>query len=172
VPVITYQEILLSSEYESESETSTDSALPLYTSSLPSSSPSPIDSLPSYNINMSQHDYPAIIRQLQEQLVAQQAQIQALLERGAMAGGRVGEEARDNLNVAKSQLFDGTLSKVSGFVTGCKLYIRNKLAEAIVEKQVQWVLSHVQGGAADIWKENIMEELELGEVEYESVEEF
>jgi len=30
----------------------------------------------------------------------------------------------------------------------------------------------VQGGVADIWKENIMEELELGEVEYESVEEF
>jgi len=30
----------------------------------------------------------------------------------------------------------------------------------------------VQGGAADIWKENIMEELESGEVEYESIEEF
>jgi len=89
-----------------------------------------------------------------------------------MAGGRVGEEARDNLNVAKPQLFNGTSSKVSGFVTGCKLYIRNKLVGATVEGQVQWVLSHVQGGAADVWKENIMEELESGEVEYELVEEF
>jgi len=61
------------------------SALPLYTSS--PLSPSPISSLPSYNINMSQHNYPAIIRQLQEQLAAQQAQIQVLLERGAGAGG-------------------------------------------------------------------------------------
>jgi len=34
------------------------------------------------------------------------------------------------------------------------------------------VLTYVQGGSADVWKENIMEELESGEVEYESVEEF
>jgi len=30
----------------------------------------------------------------------------------------------------------------------------------------------VQGGSADIWKENVMEEMESGEVEYESAEEF
>ena len=30
----------------------------------------------------------------------------------------------------------------------------------------------MQGGVADVWKENLMEELELGEVEYESIEEF
>ena len=30
----------------------------------------------------------------------------------------------------------------------------------------------MQGGSADVWKENVMEELEAGEVEYELVEEF
>jgi len=30
----------------------------------------------------------------------------------------------------------------------------------------------VQGGSADVWKENLMEELESGEMEYESIEEF
>jgi len=30
----------------------------------------------------------------------------------------------------------------------------------------------VQGETADVWKENIMEELDLGEIEYESAEEF
>ena len=30
----------------------------------------------------------------------------------------------------------------------------------------------MQGGSADIWKENVMEELELGEIEYEIAEEF
>ena len=55
---------------------------------------------------------------------------------------------------------------------GYKLYIRNKLAGATVEVQVQWILSYVQGGSADVWKENIMEELEAGEIEYETVEEF
>ena len=34
------------------------------------------------------------------------------------------------------------------------------------------MLTYVQGGSADVWKENIMDELESGEVEYESVEEF
>jgi len=34
------------------------------------------------------------------------------------------------------------------------------------------VLSYVQGGSADVWKENVMEEIEAGEVEYKSVEEF
>ena len=33
-------------------------------------------------------------------------------------------------------------------------------------------MSYVQEGSADIWKENILEELEVGEVEYELVGEF
>ena len=34
-----------------------------------------------------------------------------------------------------------------------------------------WVLSHVQGGSVDVWKENVMEKLESGEIEYEIAEE-
>ena len=34
------------------------------------------------------------------------------------------------------------------------------------------MLSYVQGESADIWKENVLGELEAGEVEYESVGEF
>jgi len=34
------------------------------------------------------------------------------------------------------------------------------------------VLSFVQGGSADIWKENMLEDLERGVIEYESVGEF
>ena len=37
---------------------------------------------------------------------------------------------------------------------------------------MQWVLSYVQRESADVWKENVMEELETGEIEYETVEEF
>ena len=85
---------------------------------------------------MSQHNYPAIIRQLQEQFAAQQAQIQALLE-GAERGVREGAEVRTtSLDVTKPQLFDGASSKVSGFITECKLYIRNKLAGAMIEEQI------------------------------------
>jgi len=50
--------------------------------------------------------------------------------------------------------------------------LRIKMKRTSVEEQVQWVLSYVQGGSADVWKENVMEELELEEVEYKSVEKF
>jgi len=66
-----------------------------------------------------------------------QVQIQALLAAAAAgaAGGR-GEAGIRSIEIAKPQLFDGMPSKVVGFVTGCKLYIRNKLVGATVEAQV------------------------------------
>ena len=83
--------------------------------------------------------------------MAMQVQIQALLAGGAVVGGgREAEVGTANMEVAKPQLFDGTSSKVAGFLMECKLYIRNKLAGAMVEVQVQWVLSYMQGGAADV----------------------
>ena len=47
-----------------------------------------------------------------------------------------------------------------------------RLREASVEKQVQWILSYIQDGSADIQKENIIEKLEIGEIEFESAGEF
>ena len=76
------------------------------------------------------------------------------------------------MEVAKPAIFNGEAGKVGGFVIACRLYLRMKMREATVEEQVQWVLSYVQGGSADIWKENVMEELETGEIEYETIEEF
>ena len=104
-----------------------------------------------------------------------QVQIQALL--AAQGGARTGGEAAgsnmgSHMEVAKPAIFNGEAGKVGGFVTACRLFLRMKLREVLVEEQIQWVLSYVQGGSADVWKENMMEELESGEVEYESVEEF
>jgi len=122
---------------------------------------------------MSQHDLHAIICQQQEQLAAIQAQIQALLAAGG--GGAGGEERRmtgPKVEVAMPATFNGEAEKVGGFVTACRLYLRMKMREVTVEEQVFWILSHVQGGSADVWKENVLEELELGEMEYETAEEF
>ena len=43
-----------------------------------------------------------------------------------------------------------TSSKISGFMTACKLYIRIKIRGVAVEKQIQWVLSYMQEGLANV----------------------
>jgi len=124
---------------------------------------------------MSQLNLHEIIRQQQKQLAAMQVQIQALLavQRGAGAGGvATGTNEGSHMEVAKPAIFNREAGRVGGFISACKIYIRNKLRGETVEGQVQWALSYVQGGSADVWKENLMEELESGEVEYESIEEF
>ena len=124
---------------------------------------------------MSQINLHDIIRQQQEQLAAMQAQIQALLAAqggGAGAGRAAGSSIGPHMEVAKPAIFNGEVGKVGGFIVACRLYIKMRLRENTVEEQIQWVLTYVQGGSADVWKENVMEELEGGEVEYESVEEF
>ena len=77
-----------------------------------------------------------------------------------------------HMEVAKPAIFNGEAGKIGGFIVVCRLFLRMKLRGTSVEEQVQWVLSYMQGGSADVWKENVMEELETGKVKYENVEEF
>jgi len=74
--------------------------------------------------------------------------------------------------VAKLQVFDRVSGKILGFIIACKLFLRMRMREVAAEEQIQWVLSYVQGGSADVWKENILEYLEIGNLEYEIAKEF
>ena len=104
-----------------------------------------------------------------------QVQIQALLAaQGGAGAGRVatGTNEGSHMEVAKPAIFNREAGRVGRFISACRIYIRDKLRGETVEGQVQWALSYMQGGSADVWKENLMEKLELGEVEYELIEEF
>jgi len=57
---------------------------------------------------------------------------------GAKEVGRGG-----GAEVAKPQIFDRTATRVAGFITACKLYIRMRMREKPVEGQVQWILLDV-----------------------------
>jgi len=45
-----------------------------------------------------------------------------------------------------------------------------KMTEEVGAIQVAWVLSYMQGGIAEVWKDNLLDELAKGESEVESVE--
>jgi len=64
------------------------------------------------------------------------------------------------------------LEKVSEFIIAYRLFIRIRIREDIEEEQIQWILSYIQGCSADVWKENVLEDLEVEVLEYETVENF
>ena len=55
-------------------------------------------------------------------------------------------------------------------LSAARIYIRMKMTEEAATTQVAWVLSYVQGGVAEAWKNSLMDELAKGESEVESVE--
>jgi len=81
-------------------------------------------------------------------------QIQALLAAiegsGSAERGVTGSNMGPHIEVAKPAIFNGEVGKVGGFVITCRLYLRIKMKEITVEEQVQWVLSYVQRGSADV----------------------
>jgi len=80
------------------------------------------------------------------------------------------QQQGSRVEVARPQVFSGRIEEVSAFVNGACLYIRIKMTEKAAATQVAWVLSYVQGGIAEAWKDNLLDELAKGELEVESVE--
>ena len=80
------------------------------------------------------------------------------------------QQQGSRVEVARPQVFSGRMEDVSMFINTACIYIRIKIMEEAATTQVAWVLSYVQGGVAEAWKDNLMDELAKGELEVESVE--
>jgi len=107
---------------------------------------------------------PAPLQTREEQLLAMivtlQQQVNTMLLQ--QQGSRV--------EVARPQVFSGRMEEVSVFVNVARLYIRIKITEEAAATQVAWVLSYMQEGIAEAWKDNLLDELAKGESEVESAE--
>ena len=80
------------------------------------------------------------------------------------------QQQGSRVKVTRSQVFSRKMEEVSAFVNVAHLYIRMKMTEEVAATQVVWVLSYVQGGIAEAWKDNLLDELAKEESEVESVE--
>jgi len=74
------------------------------------------------------------------------------------------------VEVARPQVFSGRMEEASMFVNVACLYIRMKMTEETAATQVAWVLSYVQGGIAEAWKDNLLDKLVKGELDMKSAE--
>ena len=58
-----------------------------------------------------------------------------------------------------------------GFINACCLYISIRIKGCSKEKKISWVLTYMQGGVAEVWKEKVLEEKRQGVSGVEIVEE-
>jgi len=80
------------------------------------------------------------------------------------------QQQGSRVEVTRPQVFNGRMEEVSAFINAARIYIRMKMTDKTATTQVAWVLSYVQGGIAEAWKDNLMDELAKGESEVETVE--
>ena len=81
---------------------------------------------------MSEHNQ--LIRQYQKQIAA----LQMLIVQASLGGEAAISKSntRSNIEVVKLQTFNGKVSKVSDFLTACKLFIRLRMRDVAVEEQI------------------------------------
>jgi len=75
------------------------------------------------------------------------------------------------VKVAKPPLFSGRIEEVSIFINVAHLYLSMRMTGELEATRIAWVLSYVQGGVAEAWKDNLLDELSKGESEVETAEE-
>jgi len=74
------------------------------------------------------------------------------------------------VEVTKPQVFGGKMEEVSTFINMARLYLRMKITEKAATTQMAWVLSYVQRGVAEAWKDSLLDKLAKGESEVDTVE--
>jgi len=80
------------------------------------------------------------------------------------------QQQESRVEVARPPIFSGKIEEVSTFINAACLYLRIKMNREAATTQIAWVLSYVQGGVVEVWKNNLLDELAKGELEIETTE--
>jgi len=75
------------------------------------------------------------------------------------------------VEIAKPPLFSGKMEEVEVFINVAHLYLRMKMMGESESTKMAWMLSYVQGGVAEAWKDNLLDKLSKRESEVEMAEE-
>ena len=73
--------------------------------------------------------------------------------------------------MAKPPLFSRKMKEISTFINVAHLYLSMKITGQLEVTKMALVLSYVQRGVAEAQKDNLLDELSMGELEVEMVEE-
>ena len=66
--------------------------------------------------------------------------------------------------------FNGNKEAVVGFVNACRLYAEARLGEVDNKRKISWVLSYIQGEVGEVWKDNVLEEINKRTTEVNTIE--
>jgi len=80
------------------------------------------------------------------------------------------QQQGSKVEITKPQVFSGRMEEVSVFINAACIYIRMKMTEKAAITQVAWVLSYIQGGVAEVWKDNLLDKLAKRESKVETME--
>jgi len=103
---------------------------------------------------------------LQQQLLAAQAAIAT----PAVAVAPTPVAAPVIVEVAPPPKFNGERSQVVGFINAYRLFMQMRMGQVGERSRISWVLSYIQGGVAEIWKNNILDEITKGTSAVNTVE--
>src|SRR6266571_3442083 len=77
------------------------------------------------------------------------------------------------IEVARPPIFLGKMAEVDGFIAACRLYLQLKMKRQDEQDKIYWVLSYMQTGYAQDWRENMIAKYEdfMDDSKPETVEE-
>jgi len=75
------------------------------------------------------------------------------------------------VEVALPPKFNGERSQVVGFINACHLFIQMRMGQVEERSRISWMLSYVQERVAEIWKDNVLDEITKGMSLVNTVEE-